>query len=257
MHNRRFAFHAFTLIELLVVVAIIALLISILLPSLSKARETSRMVKCMAIQKQFVNAANMYADASNQVYVPIHYKWGAGNFDRVEWPANPTYRALLGGSLGTVNANGVMGGHWGEGLFCPNLPENRKTSRGNTYAFQWYYGPSITAVDGVPLSAFWYPYGPRVNRNKVVQPAMKFQFVDSSDWHVPNPTKGNYVINWDIFGELRSNEGGADGVLTYRHQGGEGAVFSFFDGHGEYMSKYDAYHQTDNNARLRLWAIYQ
>ena len=109
-----------------------------------------------------------------------------------------------------------------------------------------------------PYGSMWYPFGPRVHRSKVVQPAMKFQFADSNDWHIPNPSKGNYVIKYDIFGEARSGaEGGDNGVLVYRHQGGEGAVLSFFDGHGEYMTKYDAYHTTDSVARNRLWAIYE
>ena len=58
----------FTLIELLVVVAIIALLISILLPSLTKARQVARMVKCQAVLKQFGAASHMYANESEDWY---------------------------------------------------------------------------------------------------------------------------------------------------------------------------------------------
>lgn len=52
---------AFTLIELLVVVAIIALLISILLPSLSRARELSKRTVCLANEKGIGQAMHIYA----------------------------------------------------------------------------------------------------------------------------------------------------------------------------------------------------
>ena len=56
---------AFTLIELLVVISIIALLVSILMPALSKARETAKRTVCMTRMKQMVTCWQMYAMDNN------------------------------------------------------------------------------------------------------------------------------------------------------------------------------------------------
>jgi len=55
----------FTLVELLVVISIIALLISILLPSLRSAREQAKLVKCMAHQRGMAQAGMSFATDNN------------------------------------------------------------------------------------------------------------------------------------------------------------------------------------------------
>jgi prepilin-type N-terminal cleavage/methylation domain-containing protein len=61
--------HGFTLIELLVVVAIIALLIAILLPSLGRARDRAKLTACASNLRQLGVASGVYAAEWDQ-YVP-------------------------------------------------------------------------------------------------------------------------------------------------------------------------------------------
>src|SRR2546426_12627097 len=68
---------AFTLIELLVVIAIIAILASMLLPALARAKESGNRIKSVNNLKQLETAAKMYADDFDGYYPPRtnQYRW--------------------------------------------------------------------------------------------------------------------------------------------------------------------------------------
>jgi prepilin-type N-terminal cleavage/methylation domain-containing protein len=75
--NRTNKTKGFTLVELLVVIGIIALLISILLPSLNRARETANRVKCASNLRQVGQAIQLYANENRGAYPRAFYNVGS------------------------------------------------------------------------------------------------------------------------------------------------------------------------------------
>src|SRR3954468_16601200 len=62
--------NGFTLVELLVVIGIIALLISILLPSLNRARESAQRVTCLTNLRSVMQMMHLYA-TENKGQIPL------------------------------------------------------------------------------------------------------------------------------------------------------------------------------------------
>ena len=100
--------HGFTLIELLIVVGIIAVLLSLLLPSLSRAREQARQIQCLNNLRQIGVGVRLYLQ-SNRDYAPWVDNW-------VYWWQNRPDPTVVTGAIPQA-----MGGHVPASTFiCPS-----------------------------------------------------------------------------------------------------------------------------------------
>src|SRR5436190_1741677 len=148
---------AFTLVELLVVIGIIALLISILMPALSKARKQALNANCMSNLRTVGQSLQLYA-AENKGKYPAHYGGGAWLWDM---PIDTRDAMLKSGGLRKTlycpvyteqQFDGIKGG-----FATPHLSSHMNTKINKPE------GGNILMMDG---HVEWRPWGDMVIRAK-------------------------------------------------------------------------------------------
>lgn len=128
---------AFTLIELLVVISIISLLVSILLPSLSRARDLARDVTCLSNLKQIGIGVTIYANDYE------HYPYVYNSLTQLYWYGtlelgNPENSANVFICPSSQLRWGDFAGRW-KGNYAWNIEAGGTYPEVNSYSHLYYH----------------------------------------------------------------------------------------------------------------------
>jgi prepilin-type N-terminal cleavage/methylation domain-containing protein len=248
----------FTLIELLVVIAIIAILASLLLPTLSRAKAQAQRAKCISNEKQLALTWVLYADDNNGMAAPNGYLPDGVSLDELLkwtklWVVGTTHTHLTPGQYTNVGslidprqASFAAYLKTPEIYKCPSDRSKVKIGSGSfdrvrSYSMNAYFGwaaPLGSATESDPA------LGPWNSRNEIqfqktsdlarTDPSRIFLFADQNPGSICHSA---FVVTSAWFYHLPSAAHGNAGVLAYA------------DGH------VDAHRWTDERTRHPSWDL--
>lgn len=213
---KRQVWNFFTLIELLVVIAIIAILASMLLPVLNKAREKARTTVCLNQLKQIASGVSLYSSDFNDSLIPHWTSFAAGR---------PTLTRVL---IGYEYVKPKL-------FLCPSFPNRDATVTERFTVPSHYFIPTNNAgvaQDQYPDYGYNYSYlgqtnavwgSPPMKVTKISNPSSMLMFADV--------VYAGTTLKIGIY-YLTSYYYTPGGVLAARHLNGVNTVF--VDGHVQY-----------------------
>ena len=235
----------FTLIELLVVIAIIALLIGILLPSLSGARDSARSVKCLATMRTLGVSFGFYSDDHNDT-LP-RSKHSVGFSGELTW-APQLFEYLTNQPFDGQSDLWQSQSWWSatnEFYRCPHdrrqspieQPDRPYSTAAVSYGMNVYYELRREEID--PYKFAGDQFTPYRKRSAIPHPSLTILLGEMKD-----TLSTDHIMSH--FWRTRGVEPGFE-VATERH--GDNAGYLMLDGHAEARSLAEVYDASNERDR--------